>query len=149
MSENQIVNGDGSCQQNNIEKVENVVVEPKSFNNYHNSVVINLTLNVTGDISDAEISRIIKTATASLSIELKEIMRTNFDGEGQIEKPTFQLKGDAEAIQELLTQVNQKTNLEMKSTFCFTSFSYHFRRDNLTLSQVLSLCGQISKMGQS
>ena len=104
---------------------------------------------MTEDISDAEISRIIKTATASLSIELKEIMRTNFDGEGQIEKPTFQLKGDAEAIQELLTQVNQKTNLEMKSTFCFTSFSYHFRRDNLTLSQVLSLCSQISKMGQS
>lgn len=149
MSENQIVNGDGSCQQNNIEKVENVVVEPKNFNNYHNSVVINLTLNVTGDISDAEISRIIKTATASLSIELKEIMRTNFDGERQTEKPTFQLKGDAKAIQELLTHVNQKTNLEIKSTFCFTSFSCHFRRDNLTLSQVLSLCGQISKMEKS
>jgi hypothetical protein len=31
MSENQILNGDGSCQQNNIEKVENVVVEPKSL----------------------------------------------------------------------------------------------------------------------
>ena len=149
MSENQIINGDGSCQQKNIEKVENVVVEPKNFNNYHNSVVINLTLNVTGDISDAEISRIIKTATASLSIELKEIMRTNFDGERQTEKPTFQLKGDAKAIQELLTHVNQKTNLEIKSTFCFTSFSYYFRRDNLTLSQVLSLCGQISKMEKS
>lgn len=149
MSENQIVNSNGSCQQNNIEKVENAVVEPTNFNNYHNSVVINLTLNVTGDISDAEISRIIKTATASLSIELKEIMRTNFDGEGQTEKPTFQLKGDAKAMRELLTHVNQKTNLEIKSTFCFTSFSYHFRRDNLTLSQVLSLCGQISKMEKS
>lgn len=111
MSENQIVNGDGSCQQNNIEKVENVVVEPKNFNNYHNSVVINLTLNVTGDISDAEISRIIKTATASLSIELKEIMRTNFDGEWKT----------------------------VRSTFSFVSFSRHSCHKDLTFCQVLLL----------
>lgn len=89
MSENQIVNGDGSCQQNNIEKVENVVVEPKSFNNYHNSVVINLTLNVTGDISDAEISRIIETVTASINSEIKDIISPNSAGEWKMVRSTF------------------------------------------------------------
>lgn len=35
MSENQIIQGDGSCHmENNVDKVENLVVEPKNFNNY-------------------------------------------------------------------------------------------------------------------
>lgn len=82
MSENQIIHSDGNCQmENNVDKVENLVVEPKNFNNYHNSIVINLTVNVTGEASEEEISRIIKAATTSFSIEFKKIMKTNFDGE--------------------------------------------------------------------
>lgn len=146
MSENQIIHGDGSCQmENNVDKVENLVVEPKNFNNYHNSIVVNLTVNVTGDASEEEISRIIKTATASLSIEFKKIMKTNFDGEHQAETPTYQMEGDADAIKEVLTELSQKTELEQKSAFCFFSYTHHFRRDDLTLSQVISLCSQISK----
>lgn len=109
MSENQIINGDGSCQQNNIEKVENVVVEPKNFNNYHNSVVINLTLNVTGDISDAEISRIIKTVAARINIEIKDIISPNSAGEWKT----------------------------VRSTFCFVSFCCHSCHKDLTFCQVL------------
>ena len=109
MSENQIINGDGSCQQNNIEKVENVVVEPKNFNNYHNSVVINLTLNATGDISDAEISRIIKTVAARINIEIKDIISPNSAGEWKT----------------------------VRSTFCFVSFSRPSRHKDLTFCQVL------------
>lgn len=146
MSENQIIHGDGSCQmENNIDKVENLVVEPKNFNNYHNSIVVNLTVNVTGDASEEEISRIIKTATASLSIEFKKIMRTNFDGEYQAEIPTYQLKGNADAMEKLLTEINQKTDLERKSSCVFISHTHHFRRDDLTLSQGIFLCSQISK----
>ncbi len=146
MSENQIIHGDGSCQmENNIDKVENLVVEPKDFNNYHNSIVVNLTVNVTGDASEEEISRIIKTATVSLSIEFKKIMRTNFDGEHQAETPTYQLEGDVSAIQKMLTEINQKTDLEQKSSCVFISHSHHFRRDDLALSQVIFLCSQISK----
>nr|WP_294704550.1 hypothetical protein [Prevotella sp.] len=146
MSENQIIHGDECCQmENNIDKVENLVVEPKNFNNYHNSIVVNLTVNVTGDVPEEEISRIIKTATASLSIEFKKIMRTNFDGEHQAETPTYQLEGDVSAIQKMLTEINQKTDLEQKSSCVFISHSHHFRRDDLTLSQVIFLCSQISK----
>lgn len=146
MSENQIIHDDGSCQmENNIDKVENLIVEPKDFNNYHNCIVVNLTVNVTGDASEEEISRIIKTATASLSIEFKKIMKTNFDGEHQAETPTYQLEGDVSAIQKMLTEINQKTDLEQKSSCVFISHSHHFRRDDLTLSQVISLCSQISK----
>lgn len=146
MSENQIIHGDECCQmEDNIDKVENLVVEPKNFNNYHNSIVVNLTVNVTGDVPEEEISRIIKTATASLSIEFKKIMRTNFDGEHQAETPTYQLEGDVSAIQKMLTEINQKTDLEQKSSCVFISHSHHFRRDDLTLSQVISLCSQISK----
>ena len=111
MSENQIINGDGSCQQKNIEKVENVVVEPKNFNNYHNSVVINLTLNVTGDISDAEISRIIKTVAARINIEIKDIISPNSAGEWKT----------------------------VRSTFSFVSFSRHSCHKELTFCQVLLL----------
>ena len=146
MSENQIIHGDECWQiENNIDKVENLVVEPKNFNNYHNSIVVNLTVNVTGDVPEEEISRIIKTATASLSIEFKKIMRTNFDGEHQAETPTYQLEGDVSAIQKMLTEINQKTDLEQKSSCVFISHSHHFRRDDLTLSQVIFLCSQISK----
>lgn len=146
MSENQIIHGDECCQmENNIDKVENLVVEPKNFNNYHNSIVVNLTVNVTGDVPEEEISRIIKTATASLSIEFKKIMRTNFDGEHQAETPTYQLEGDVSAIQKMLTEINQKTDLEQKSSCVFISHSHHFRRDDLILSQVIFLCSQISK----
>ena len=146
MSENQIIHGDECCQmENNIDKVENLVVEPKNFNNYHNSIVVNLTVNVTGDVPEEEISRIIKTATASLSIEFMKIMRTNFDGEHQAEVPTYQLEGDVSAIQKLLTEINQKTDLEQNTSCVFISHSHHFRRDDLTLSQVIFLCSQIPK----
>lgn len=150
MSENQIKHSDGGCQmENNIDKVENLVVEPKNFNNYHNSIVINLTVNVAGDSSEAEISKIIKTATERLQIGLKEILKTNFDGEGRTEHPTYQLEGDAEALADLLTEVNQQTDLEQKSSCVFISHYHHFRRDDLTLSQVISLCHQISKNEKS
>ena len=99
MSENQIIHGNGSSQmENNVDKVENLVVEPKNFNNYHNSVVVNVTINVLGDMSIAD-----------------------------------------------LPKINQKTDLEQKSSCVFISHSHHFRRDDLTLSQVISLCSQISK----
>lgn len=150
MSENQIIHGDGSCQmENNIDKVENVVIDSKNFNNYHNSIVINLTVNVTGDSSEAEISKIIKTATERLQIGLKEILKTNFDGEGRTEHPTYQLEGDAEALADLLTEVNQKTDLEQKASCVFISHYHHFQRADLTLSQVVSLCHQISKKKKS
>lgn len=150
MSENQIKHSDGGCQmENNIDKVENLVVEPKNFNNYHNSIVINLTVNVAGDSSEAEISKIIKTATERLQIGLMEILKTNFDGEGRTEHPTYQLEGDAEALADLLTEVNQQTDLEQKSSCVFISHYHHFRRDDLTLSQVISLCHQISKNEKS
>lgn len=150
MSENQIIQGDGSCHmENNVDKVENLVVEPKNFNNYHNSIVVNLTVNVTGDASEEEISRTIKTATVRLSIEFKKIMRTNFDGEHQAETPTYQLEGEVSAIQKLLTEINQKTDLKQKSSCVFISHSHHFRRDDLTLSQVISLCHHISKNKKS
>lgn len=150
MSENQIIHGDGSCQmENNVDKVENLVVEPNNFNNYHNSIVINLTLNVTGDASETEISRIIKTATERLQIGLKKILRTNFDGEGRTEHFTYQLEGNAESLANLLTDVNQETKLEQKSSCVFISYSHHFRRDDLTLSQVISLCHQISHKKKS
>lgn len=150
MSENQIIHDDRSSQhENQIDRVENFVVEPKNFNNYHNSIVINLTVNVTGDSSEAEISKIIKTATERLQIGLKEILKTNFDGEGRTEHPTYQLEGDAEALADLLTEVNQETDLKQKSSCVFISHYHHFRRDDLTLSQVISLCHQISKNEKS
>ena len=146
MSENQIIYGDGSSQmENNVDKVENLVVEPKNFNNYHNSVVVNVTINVLGDMSNADLPKIKETFTTSLNISLKEIFRTNFDGEHQAETPTYQLEGEVFAIQKLLTEINQKTDLEQKSSCVFISHSHHFRRDDLTLSQVISLCSQISK----
>lgn len=146
MSENQIIHGDGSSQmENNVDKVENLVVEPKNFNNYHNSVVVNVTINVLGDMSNADLPKIKETFTTSLNISLKEIFRTNFDGEHQAETPTYQLEGEVFAIQKLLTEINQMTDLEQKSSCVFISHSHHFRRDDLTLSQVISLCSQISK----
>ena len=146
MSENQIIHGDGSSQmENNVDKVENLVVEPKNFNNYHNSVVLNVTINVLGDMSNADLPKIKETFTTSLNISLKEIFRTNFDGEHQAETPTYQLEGEVFAIQKLLTEINQKTDLEQKSSCVIISHSHHFRRDDLTLSQVISLCSQISK----
>ncbi len=135
--------------ENQIERVENLVVEPKNFNNYHNSIVINLTVNVTGDTSDAGLAKIHKTATERLKIELKEILKTNFDGEGKAEKTTYQLAGNADTLADLLTEINPKVKLEQKSTFCLIAYSHHFEQDNLTMSQVLSLCSQISKMQKS
>lgn len=150
MSENQIIHDDGSSQrENQIDRVENFVVEPKKFINYHNSIVINLTLNVTGYSSEAEISKIIKTATEKLQIDLKEILKTNFDGEGRTGHPIYQLEGDAEALADLLTEVNQETDLEQKSSCVFISHYHHFQRANLTLSQVVSLCHQISQKKKS
>lgn len=108
MSENQIINGDGSCLQN-IKKVENVIVEPNNFNNYHNSIVVNLTLNVVGDISDTEISRIIKTISASIRIEMKDIIGSNSAGKWKV----------------------------VMSTYSFFSFCRDSRCNDLTLLQVL------------
>lgn len=47
MSENQTKPNEKEPRQMHVEKAENVVCEPQTFNNYHNSVVINLTLHVT------------------------------------------------------------------------------------------------------
>lgn len=150
MSENQIIQGEGSCHmENNIDKVENLVVEPKNFYNYHNSQVVNITINVLGGVSDLELSKIKETVTTILNITLKEIFKTNFDGEHQAEMPTYQLEGDVSSIQEFLAEIRQQTDLEQKSSCVFISHYHHFRRDDLTLSQVISLCHHISKNKKS
>lgn len=132
-------------QDTHIDNLGTYIHGAEKVNSYHNSIVVNLTVNVTGDASEEEISRIIKTATASLSIEFKKIMRTNFDGEHQAETPTYQLEGNADAMEKLLAEINQKMDLGQKSSCVFISYSHHFRRDDLALSQVISLCSQISK----